>query len=124
MPAQIMIVNDNIDFLDQAADTLRQAGYDVATFTDPIAAIDAVRITQRVKLLITRVRFGQQKPHGVSLALMARNRDMRIRVLFTTSSDMAEHAQDVGEILITPVAMPELLSAVGRLLDSQSPTDA
>jgi DNA-binding NtrC family response regulator len=124
MPAQIMIVNDNVDFLDEAVGALWQAGYDVATFTDPIAAIDALRITQRVKLLITRVRFGPQQPHGVSLALMAKNRDQGIKVLLTTSSDMAEHARDVGEILIAPVAMPDLLSAVDRLLRSVGSTAA
>jgi DNA-binding NtrC family response regulator len=116
MPARVVIVNDDPDDLAQAADGLRRAGYDVATFQDPLAALDALSAGTTAELLITMLQFGPGKPHGVSLALMAKHRQYIAQVLFTAFPDVAEHASRVGEVLIAPVAVPDLVKAVDRML--------
>src|ERR1700722_4125591 len=73
MPAPIVIVHDDPVFLDHVATALRNAGQEVAAFDDPMAALDALSAAERVELLITKVGFQPSKPHGVSLALVAKS---------------------------------------------------
>ena len=123
MPARIMIVNGDQTFLDAAVSALREANYEAAAFADPLLAIDALKTLQRAELLITRMQFGLGQPHGVSLGLMARQRKPSIQLLFTTSIELAGHAKDLGEVLITPVSIPDLVAAVDRLLRPGGSTD-
>ena len=116
MPGQIVLVHNSTGFSSQAASALRDAGYEVAVFTDPMRALDALDIAETAELLITRVNYPKGKPNGVALALMARNRRPDIRVVFTARSDMQPHAAGIGEFLTVPVAMPDLLAVVSRLL--------
>ncbi|HME20527.1 MAG TPA: hypothetical protein VKI44_04060 [Acetobacteraceae bacterium] len=76
MPARVVVVHDDPEFVARTATGLRVAGYDVATFTDTLAATDALDKAERiVEVLITRVLFPKGQPHGVALALMARMSD-------------------------------------------------
>jgi hypothetical protein len=50
------------------------------------------------------------------LALMARNRRPGIRVVFTARAEMKPHADGIGEFLPAPVAIPDLVAVVRRLL--------
>ena len=83
MPARIVIVHDEPDFADPLTAALRLAGHDVATFMDSQVGWDALDAAERIELLITRVDFPPGKPHGVSLARMARYKRLGIRVMFT-----------------------------------------
>jgi DNA-binding NtrC family response regulator len=80
MPAQIVIVHDDQDCADCLTTILRTAGYDTASYIDPIAALSALDQAQRVKLLITRVEFAEGRSNGVSLALVARRRVPGVKV--------------------------------------------
>ena len=84
MPACIVFVHDDPGFAEPAVAALRAAGYDVVAFHDSMAAIYALEHPQRVKLLITRVRFPSGMPNGVALACMARLKQPGIKVLFTS----------------------------------------
>jgi CheY-like chemotaxis protein len=92
MPAQIVLVHDVEDFATETATGLRNVGYEVAVFTDPNAALDALEAAETVELLITRVNFPAGKPNGVSLALMTRTRRPNIRVIFAAVAE-TEHTQ-------------------------------
>ena len=118
MPASIVIVTDQREFLDQVTAALRQAGHDVAPFVDPMEALLALEAPQKIEILIPRIRFPPGKPNGVSLARMARAKCPWIKVLFTALPELAEFAEGVGAFMPLPVVMPELVKTVERMLKS------
>jgi DNA-binding NtrC family response regulator len=116
MPGLVVVVHSNEGFAQEAARALRHAGYQVAAFSDPMQALDALDSSETVDLLITRVNYPSGRPNGVALALMARNRRPQIRVVFTARADMRRHAEGIGEFLAVPVAVADLVAVVARLL--------
>jgi DNA-binding response OmpR family regulator len=115
MPARIVIVHDEPDFAVPLTAALRSKGYDVATFMDPTAGLDALDEARRVELLITCVNFPPGKPNGVSLARMARYKRPGIRVMFTALPEFAEHTDGLGEFVPMPANVTQ---AAIRLLES------
>lgn len=79
-------------------------------------ALRALEGAEAVELLITRVRFPPGKPHGLSLARMARSRRPHLKVLFAARSDMAEHTEGIGELVQHPVDMTKLVERAAKLL--------
>ena len=116
MPGRIVIVHDDPAFVDQIATALKLGGHRVATFIDPLVALDGLEAAPSVDLLITRVQFPAGKPHGIALALMARRRCPGLKVLFCALPEFQKNAEAFGEFLPTPIAVPDLLDAVDRLL--------
>jgi DNA-binding NtrC family response regulator len=121
MPARIVVVHDEPEFVDQLSDALRLAGHEVAAFADPMAALDALDAAQVVDVLITRVQFAPGKPNGISLVRMARVKRPGIRVLFTALPEFEGHAAPFGEFMPLPVRVPDVVEAVTRLLKSEPP---
>jgi DNA-binding NtrC family response regulator len=99
MPAQIVLVHNKAGLANEAASALRQARYEVAVFTDPVKALDALEGAKTVEVLITRVNFPPGKPNGVSLALMTRYRRPDVRVIFVARPEMEGYTKDVGELV-------------------------
>ncbi len=116
MPAQVVLVHNVRKFATDAAAALRDAGYEVAVFTDPIVALDALEAAETVDLLITRVNFPKGRPNGVSLALMARSKRQDLQVLFAARAEMQPHTEGIGEFLAAPIHIPALMATVRRLL--------
>jgi DNA-binding NtrC family response regulator len=116
MPARIVLVHDNADFLDRAAAAIRAAGYDVATYNASMPALAALEAAQTVELLITRVTFPAGTPHGVSLARVARRNLPSLKVLFIAQPEHQEHTEGVGEFMPVPVSIPELVDRVSAML--------
>ena len=116
MPARVVVVHDDPEFVARTATGLRVAGYDVATFTDTLAATDALDKAERiVEVLITRVLFPKGQPHGVALALMARMKRPGVKVLFVARPDTRGFTDGVGEFLPAPVATADIVAAVERI---------
>jgi DNA-binding NtrC family response regulator len=115
MPARIVIVHDDIEFLKENVTTLQSAGYDVVALADSMAATDALLNPRHIGLLITRVRFPDNTPNGVALGRMARIKRPGIKILFT--SFVHEHIDGVGEYLPRPFTQEELLAVVERMLE-------
>ena len=116
MPATVVVVHDDNSFTTEARTALEQKGFDVATFDDPLAALVALENARSADLLITRVEFGAGKPHGVSLALMARNKRPHITVLFVARPEHRPHTDGIGELLPVPASTEDLVAAAERLL--------
>jgi hypothetical protein len=57
MPARVVVVHDECEFVGEVATALRSAGHDVATFTDLLAAWDALKAVQKTEVLVTRMQF-------------------------------------------------------------------
>jgi DNA-binding NtrC family response regulator len=57
MPARVVVVHDDPDYVDELAALLRRDGHDVAAFPDPLASWDAVEAAKLTEVLVTRVDF-------------------------------------------------------------------
>jgi DNA-binding NtrC family response regulator len=118
MPACVVLVHDELEFVDQLTEALSLAGYDVATFVDPMAALNALDAAHSLEILITRVDFGPGKLTGAALARMARLKRPGIRVLFPALPEFAEYAEGLGKFMPLPVSVPDVVDAVRRMLES------
>ena len=123
MPARLAVVHDDPIFLNGTVSALLRAGYDVASFSQSMAAISALETQQRVDILITRVGLPEGTPHGVALALMARARRPGIRILFTAPPELASHAEDIGEVLVAPVTAEAVVAKVRKMLGEPNGDD-
>lgn len=116
MPAQIVLVHDDAGFSDPVSRALRDAGYDVMVFPDPLVALDALETAERVELLITRVQFPAGRSNGAALTLMARRKRPGVKALLVCQPEFRKEVEDLGEVLTLPVTVPELVETAVRLL--------
>ena len=73
---------------------------------------------RRVDVLITRVRFSDSTPHGISLAQMAKSKSPSLVVLFTPPPEFAEYTSEIGEFIPSLANIADLVEAVHRLTKS------
>jgi DNA-binding NtrC family response regulator len=116
VPARIVLVHSDSDFNIAATVALTVAGYDVASFSDPVMALDSLDTARTVEVLITRMRFGPDKPNGFVLARTARRMRPDIRVLFTAQAEFAQFAAGLGDFIAAPITPTDLVEGVRRLL--------
>jgi DNA-binding NtrC family response regulator len=118
MSATVLVVHSDTDARELMLSALRTAGFDVAGFGDPMIALDAVEVDSRVKVLVTRINFGEGRLNGVALARMLRHNIRRdIRVVFVGRWENRRHVRDgEGEFIRHPISPEALVDAVGRAL--------
>ncbi|MGH6990071.1 MAG: hypothetical protein ACREFD_14135 [Stellaceae bacterium] len=116
MPARIVVVHDDPDFVETVRTSLQLENYDVIAFTDTLAALKALEAARLTDILITGTRFPAGTPNGVSLALMARYKRPNVKILVAAAPEHQEHADGIGEILPYPVDIPYLLTIVRGLI--------
>jgi DNA-binding NtrC family response regulator len=117
MPARVVIVHNDPDTLEPLAEALTSAGHFVAKFDDAMAAWEALRDARTVELLITRVRFGRGKPHGLGLVIHTRTRWPNVKVIFTGSPRSMEAVKHSAHGFVpTPVNVVEAVATVERVL--------
>ncbi|MGC1411887.1 MAG: hypothetical protein WA864_23410 [Acetobacteraceae bacterium] len=63
----LVVRNDEL-----AVSALREAGLEALGFEEPMAALEAIEVSSRVRVLVRRVLFGPGKPNAVALARMLR----------------------------------------------------
>jgi DNA-binding NtrC family response regulator len=119
MPAPVLVVHDEQDIRELAVTALRAAFLEVVGFEDPIAALNAIETDSRVRVLVTRVVFGPDKPHGVALARMVRVKRPGTGVVFVARGEYEPHTEGLGVFLPMPLNPDILVATVGRLLSSQ-----
>jgi DNA-binding NtrC family response regulator len=113
----IIVVHDEPGFILEAIAALSFAGYSAEGFTDPMAALDALSVPGTA-MLVTRVRFGPGKLHGLALARMAMMKCPGIRILFTALPEFEADMDALGDFAPLPISMPDLVDAVGRAMTS------
>ena len=115
MPASVVIVHDHPEFLANSATVLRNAGNDVTTFQNTLAALDALEDAAAVDVLVTRVSFPRGCPNGVSLARTLRAKRPRLKVIFAARAKREPYIEELGELLPHPVDLTRLVTMVARL---------
>ena len=122
MPATIVIVYDNTKVRSAALLAIRAAGHDVAAFSDPLTALNAIEKDSRVRVLVSRIDFGQGKLNGVALAQMlrvkqiAQDGESRLRPIFLDRSENGHHATGLGGFIPCPLDTGTLVTMIGRAL--------
>jgi DNA-binding NtrC family response regulator len=116
VPAQIVVVHDDPDFLDGAVTALRTAGYDVALFTDSMSATHALKDARLIEVLITRIRFPEGTPHGLALVRSALLKHPDLKVLFVAAPTTQHFAEGIGEFLSMSVKPAKVVRTVDRML--------
>jgi DNA-binding NtrC family response regulator len=116
MPAQIVLVHDDKNFLEEVAASFAALGHDIAAFERSMTALSALERAARADVLIIRLTFPPGNPNGVSLARVARVKRPSIKVLFAGREQMREYTEGVGEFLPSPINVSELVETVTRLL--------
>ena len=117
MPARVILVHDDPDFVRLLAHAIRAAGVDVEVFSDPLGALDVLDAAQTVDLLITCVQFPEGKPNGIALARMARLRHHKIKILFVAEPEFEEYNEDLGTFLPVPTTTDDVVATVRHVLD-------
>jgi CheY-like chemotaxis protein len=120
MPARIVVVLDDPGFADRIASVLKGASYDAVAVVDPQVAIDALRHTAHIELLITCPEFAPGQPTGISVMRTARMERPYVKALFIGRSELAIYVQSLGMFLATPVTVAEVVDAAVRMLDDQT----
>ncbi|HET6804442.1 MAG TPA: hypothetical protein VFH59_03245 [Frateuria sp.] len=124
MNARIVLVHDDLLVVQEIADALRGVGHSVAATTDSLLAIGVLDTDRPIDLLVTRVFFlaGRPtgRPHGVTLARMAKQREPEAKVLFVALPWKQRLIGALGEFLPMPVAATDVVQAVNQILSAHS----
>jgi DNA-binding NtrC family response regulator len=116
MPARVVVVHDEPRFVNEVVAALNLADHQVAAFTDPLAAWDALAAARLTEVLITRVQFPPGKSNGLALTRMARANRPDIQVILTALPEFARECEDEGVFLPLPVPVADVVKTVELLL--------
>ena len=115
MPAQVVLVHDEEAFSADVRRALADSGYEVMAFPDPLVALQALETAERVVLLITRIEFPEGRSNGQALALMAKKARPGVKVLFVCPPRFNRYVADLGEVLLAPATVPDVVETALRL---------
>jgi DNA-binding NtrC family response regulator len=115
MPAPVLVVHNEDETRERALAALRAAGHEVIGFSDPTAALNAIEAASRVRVVVTRVNFGERKLNGVALARMLKIKRLGVSMVFILRPRNLHFAADLGECLPAPFDAEALVEAVARV---------
>ncbi len=119
MPAPVLIVHQEHITREMFLQAVQAAGYEAAGFADPMKALDAIEADSRVRVLVTRVDFGEGKLNGAALARVVRHNVRRdISVVFVGHPENEPHVRGEGEFIPHPVDPQAVVDAVVRFLSA------
>jgi DNA-binding NtrC family response regulator len=124
MSARIVVVHDDPEFIERTVTALLAVGHEVTMFSDSMSATGALRSSQRIEVLITRIVFGVGQPHGVALARIARVNRPGVRVLFVAHPEFLADTEGVGEFLPMWAATADIVATVDRMLGEEHGVNA
>ena len=120
MPAQVVLVHDGEAFSADLGRALVDSGYQVIAFPDPLSALEALETAERMELLITRIDFPEGRSNGQALALIARTRRPNVKVLFVCQPQFNPYVADLGEVLLAPATVSDVVETAMRLFPPQA----
>jgi len=118
MPSRVVVVLDDVGFAVRAVETLLAGDIDALVLPNSMTTLDALEASAKIELLVTCPQFAAGPPHGVALALMARQKRPGVRVLFVGPADLASHTEGVGAFMAAPVTVADVVNAAIQMLAS------
>jgi DNA-binding NtrC family response regulator len=116
MPALVLIVHNDAETRQLAVTALSAAGHETIGFEDPMKALDEIEAASDIRLLVTRVDFGEGRVNGIALARMFKARVPGSKVAFVAFPDNQIHTEGLGDFLPMPLDPQALVDVVNRLL--------
>jgi DNA-binding response OmpR family regulator len=116
MPARIVVVHDESEVLGPLVFSLKERGYDVAPFADPIRALSDIEGTPLTDVLIARMHPSPGRQGALSFARMARSKHPAILIILTGHHSLTSLADGWGEFLHEPLDPEEIANTVARML--------
>jgi DNA-binding NarL/FixJ family response regulator len=95
VPARVAIVFDEWQFADALVVALGEADIHCVSFSNPLAAAEALQDAKTIEFLITRTDFPAGMQNGLSLALTAKMHRPDLKVLFLGPPSHKEHIADL-----------------------------
>jgi CheY-like chemotaxis protein len=117
--ARILVIDDDDAFRRMIGQMLERAGFVVMPAHDFSAAIKFIDSDAPIDLLLTDVGMPAGTPHGVSIALMARTKRPRLKVVYmsgTHSAAQIDAVADAAAFLAKPFRQDDLLRIVESVL--------
>jgi CheY-like chemotaxis protein len=117
--ARILLIEDDDALRRMAAQMLEQAGFAVMPAHDYSAAIKFIDGDAPIDLLLTDIGMPAGTPHGVSIALMARSKRPRLKIVYmsgTHSAAQIDAVADAAAFLAKPFRRDDLIRAVSDAL--------
>ena len=116
MPAAVLVVHQETNVRERILTALRAAGHSAAGFDDPLMALDAIESDSRVRVLVTRVDFGEGRLNGIALARMLHHKRLGVKVVFVGRPEYAQQLGESDPFFPHPVDTEALAVLVGYLL--------
>lgn len=119
MPAPVVLVHSDPEYLAQAAEGLRVAGLAVAAFSNSMAALDALERAETSEVLVTLLSPPEGMPNGLSLALVAKRKRPRLKVLFLAEPNMVRYVEQQpgdGHLPTTAPAVDTMVLAIEDMM--------
>jgi len=118
LPGKILLAEDDSDMRRFLAKALQNAGFDVASFDNGLAAYNRLR-EEPFELLLTDIVMPEMD--GIELARKATELDPEIKVMFITgfaavALNPDNHAPQQAKILSKPFHLRDLVTEVQKLL--------
>jgi CheY-like chemotaxis protein len=117
--ARILLIEDDDAMRRMVAQMLEQAGFAVMPAHDYSAAIQFIESAAPIDLLLTDIGMPAGTPHGVSIALMARTKRPRLKIVYmsgTHSAAQIDAVADAAAFLAKPFRRDDLLRTVESVL--------
>ena len=112
----IAIVDDDVDIVNLFTDLLRESGYDVFGFTNPLLLLDYIHHHNNHFGLVL-IDYKMPQITGCELANKIADINSRIEmVLITAASDVLKNNLDL-ELILKPLRMHQLLHIVAKYMN-------
>jgi DNA-binding NtrC family response regulator len=117
VPIHVLVVHNDADYAERIRAALADDQCEVRVFGDPMTALDLLDTQDPVDVLVTRIQFGDRKPHGVSLAQVSRRKRPAIKVVFVARPELEEHTLGLGVFVPASSPVSKVSQAIRRVLD-------
>lgn len=116
---KVLVVDDSETIRDQVRKALTDAGYDVVEACDGLEALDRLRATPDVTLLLCDVNMPRMT--GIDFLAKTRDQGVKVPIVMLTSEgqpSLIRRARELGAAgwIVKPFKTEQLLSAVSRLV--------
>lgn len=110
----ILLVDDDIDYLHLLSMLLKSEGFDVRTASDGIKALETLK-HNKFKMMITD--FNMPKINGVELATKVKEQRSDMRIVLATGGDLSEIAEaaanaGISELFSKPIELQRFLTVI------------
>jgi DNA-binding NtrC family response regulator len=116
MPTHVVLAHSDIVFLRSCEFALSNAGCFVEALDNSMSALNRLEQSEHFDVLVTRTQFPKGQPNGLSIALIAKQKKLGVKIVVTSVPELAEYTEGLGIVLQAPVSPAEVVKAVRQAM--------